>query len=316
LLAAGLGVGGVLRRFSPSSARPAAALAAVVGAALLSLPGNTLTLWPQSALWPTSESIGRGFRLPALWATLRAAPEGHVLMTRSALPLVHGAQWYRPHTHALALAPLEAGRSIVHGTFTHPSPTAALVYRGDAGPRPITELAEQLDGRVLFGRPLADLDAARLNGIAARLGICTIVVLDEDIGIRRAMDMNPELERGHSAPPFLVYTRRARCPLPAPIAPGHWRIALEGEPATWASAHIAYYPLWRAAQEGAPIPTRRGPLGELEVELAHRDRPVDLTYQPSWIEWLGSGLSTATALAWLALVLSPGRAALTRGGRS
>ena len=46
-----------------------------------------------------------------------------------------------------------AGRAIVNGTFTHPSPVAALVYRGDAGPAPITQLVEQLDGRSLFGQP-------------------------------------------------------------------------------------------------------------------------------------------------------------------
>jgi hypothetical protein len=317
LLAAGLGLGRALQllpvRFQP---RPLAAVAAVVGAALLSLPGATLTLWPRPAVWVSFDSIARGFRLPALWTSLRAAPEGHVLIARSGLPLVHGAEWHRPHSHALALVPVETGRAIVHGTFTHPSPTAALVYRGDAGPGAITQLAEQLDGRSMFGRPLADLDATRFNQIADRLGICTIVVLDEDVAVRQVMDANPELERWRSSPPFLVYTRQARCPVPAQVGPGRWRVALEGQPATWVSAHMAFYPLWRAAQAGEPIPTRRGELGELEVKLAHRDYPVELLYRPSWPEWLGSALSAGAALTCLGLLLPRARAALTRGGRS
>jgi hypothetical protein len=313
VLAAGLGLGGAiqhpaLRRLAPL---PVAALAVVLTVIVLSLPGLTLTLWPRPAVWPTFESVARGFRLPALWAALRAAPPGHVLMTRSALPLVHGVEWHRPHTHALALAPLEARRQIVHGTFTHPSPIAALVYRGDAGRGAITQLAEQLDGSVLFGRPLADLDAGTVNGIADRLGICTIVVLDEDIAIRQAMDANPELERWRSSPPFLLYVRRAQCPLPTQIAPGRWQVSLEGEPATWVSAHIAFYPLWRAAQAGGEIPTRRGALGELEVRLALRNHPVDLIYRPATAEWTGASTSAAAALLWLALLLPPVRATLS-----
>jgi hypothetical protein len=97
---------------------------------------------------------------------------------------------YRPHTHVTALAPLLAGRAIVGGTFTHPSPIAALLYRGDAGPGPITRLAEELDGRSLFGRPLESLDAETFNGYAAALGIGVVVALDEDAGRLSFLDDN------------------------------------------------------------------------------------------------------------------------------
>ena len=157
VLAAGLGAAQLIRWLSASRRLPpaAGAIAVVVLLALLAQPGRTLTLWPRPGEWPTYASIERGFRLPALWATLGAGPEGRVLIARSGLPLVHGSAWYRPHSHVTALTPLRAGRPIVHGTFTHPSPVAAFVYRGDAGGGAITMLAEQLDGVALFGRPYA-----------------------------------------------------------------------------------------------------------------------------------------------------------------
>src|SRR5206468_1990563 len=83
------------------------------------------TLGPRTADWPSLRSVERGLRLGDLWTALREAPPGRVLFVRSAVPLVYGApggtQWYRPHTHVTALAPVFAGRVIVHGTFTHPS---------------------------------------------------------------------------------------------------------------------------------------------------------------------------------------------------
>src|SRR5262249_56210235 len=118
-----------------------------------------------------------------------------VLLVRSAVPLVYGSgerhEWYRPHTHVTALAPVFSGRAIVNGTFTHPSPIAALVYRGDAGPGAITRLVEQLDGMSLFGRALDALDAETFNRYADRLGIGLVVAIDEDAGHPRALDATP-----------------------------------------------------------------------------------------------------------------------------
>ena len=313
VLAAGYSAGRFLARFGPLT-RPLWSLGAILVVVILSLPGQVLTVWPHSTAWPTLENVERGFRLPALWTALQAAPEGHVLFTRSGLPLAHGPEWYRPHTHATALAPLGAGRRVIHGTFTHPSPVAALVYRGDAGRGAINELAERLDGNRLFGRPLADLDPETLNGIADRFGICTVVVFDADVLVRHAMEENPEFRQWRSTPPFLLYTRRQPCPLPTEVEPGHWRVTLDGTPGTWVSTRSAYYPLWRATQEGRPLPVRRGSLGELEVRLAASSSPVDLTYRPCAIEWTGVAVSGTAALVGLALLV--GRASSRRVDRS
>src|SRR4030095_2168697 len=114
-------------------------------------------VWATPGAWPSYPATERGLRLPALWAALRAAPPGRVLFVRSGVPLVYSLDWWRPHTHITALTPLRASRAIENGTVTHPSPTAALVYRGTTQGGAITELVERLDGRSLFGRPLATL---------------------------------------------------------------------------------------------------------------------------------------------------------------
>jgi hypothetical protein len=312
LLASSESAGRYLSRVR-AAPRPFWVLGAILALAILSLPGQVLTLWPRSTLWPTLESVERGFRLPELWSALRSTPEGHVLFTRSGLPLTHGTAWYRPHTHATALAPMATGRRVIHGTFTHPSPVAALIYRGDAGRAAITELAERLDGTRLFGRPLTDLDPGTFNAVADRLGISTVVVFDEDMAIRQSMEGNREFELTRSTPPFFVYTRRQSYSLPAEVSPGHWRVTLDGVPGTWVSAHSAYYPLWRAAQKGKPLAVRRGSLGELEVKLAEAGRPVDLIYRPGAVEWGAVAVSGAAALSWLGLLV--GRASWLRPAR-
>src|SRR5207249_18322 len=86
-----------------------------------------------------------------------------------------------PFMPRVALAPAERGRAIVHGTFTHPSPIAALVYRGDADDEPITELTERHDGHTLFGEPLDSLVPSQFNERAERLGIVAVVALDDDV---------------------------------------------------------------------------------------------------------------------------------------
>src|SRR5262249_28746186 len=134
--------------------------------------------------WPSLATLERGLRLTDLWTSLRAAPAGRVLFMRSAIPLVYGSpgprEWYRPHTHVTALTPVFSERAIVNGTFTHPSPIAALLYRGDAGPGAITRLVEQVDGVTLFGRPLEALDAQTFDRYADRLGVSVVIALDED----------------------------------------------------------------------------------------------------------------------------------------
>jgi hypothetical protein len=302
VLAAGRGAGWLIGHPMVSRSIPPAlaSLGAVVVLALLSLPGHTMTLWPRPGEWPSEASVERGFRLPALWEALRAGPEGRTLITRSGLPLVHRGEWYRPHTHITALAPLRAGRPIVHGTFTHPSPVAAFVYRGHAAGGPIETLAEELDGRTLFGRPFADLDAGTFNDVTERLGISTVLVLDEDLPARDLMAANGAFGRQPSSPPFLLYARRTATPIPQETAPGRWQVALDGRPGDWVSARVAYYPLWRADQGGQSRAVRAGRLGELEVRLGASGQPVTLTYRAGWPERAGLAISGTAALALLA----------------
>jgi hypothetical protein len=294
--AAGLGLGKIAMTTRPSMRRWAFALLAVLVLAALSLPGGTLTLWPRGP-WPSYAATARGLGLDELWATLRTAPAGRVLFVRSAVPLVYGTEWYRPHSHITALAPLAAGREIVNGTFTHPSPVAAALYRGRLSPEPIDELVERLDGRSLFGRPLEALDAATFDALADRLGVSLLVVLDEDAPRLSRLDPAQTLTPLRAPRPFLVSARRAPVALPEPLEAGRWRVALRGAPGSWAPARIAYYPLWRAEAAGARLSTRRGPVGDLEVHLERGSATVDLVYAPGLPETAGLALSAVAALA-------------------
>jgi hypothetical protein len=266
----------------------------------LSLIGGTLTLWPRHGVWPSYAATERGLRLTELWATLRAAPPGRILFLRSSVPLAYGTEWYRPHSHITALTPLATGREIVNGTFTHPSPVAAAVYRGTPSRDPIGELVERLDGRSLFGRPLASLDAATFDAHADRLGVSVLVLLDEDAPRLTALDPPRTLTRLRAPEPFLVYARPTLVTLPLELGPGHWRVALDGAPGSWAPTRVAYYPLWRAEAGGTRLATRRGQLGDLEVRLAHGPATVDLFYAPGVPETVGVAISAVSALGWVA----------------
>jgi len=261
-------------------------LAGVLLALVTAWPGQrALTLWPRAAEWPTLGSIERGLRLPDLWAVLREAPAGRVLFVRSAMPLVYGVgsrEWHRPHTHVTALAPLFSSRAIVNGTFTHPSPIAALTYRGDAGPGPITRLVEQLDGVSLFGRPLDALDPEAFARYADTLGVSVVVAIDEDAAHLSFVERSREFVRRESPGPFLIYQRRDAVALPRAAGPGRFTITLAGGPDGWVSTRTAYYPLWRARADGAPIESRRGRDGDLEVKLEPGGgaRAVELDYRP------------------------------------
>jgi len=261
-------------------------LAGVLLAVVAAWPSErTLTLWPRAADWPSLGSIERGLRLTDLWSALREAPAGRVLFVRSAVPLVYGPQgrreWYRPHTHVTALAPVFSGRAIINGTFTHPSPIAALTYRGDAGPGPITRLVEQLDGVSLFGRTLDALEPETFARYADKLGIGVVVATDEDAARLSFVEESRAFARGASPAPFLIYLRRDPVALPRAAGPGRWTITLAGERDGWVSARTAYYPLWRARADGAPIETRRGRDGDLEVKLGPGGgtRAVELAYR-------------------------------------
>ena len=193
----------------------AAGLAATAGLLALGIVGGgepTLTLWPRPNDWPKLEETARGLRLPELWAQLRAAPPGRILFVRSAVPLRFGREWWRPHTHITALTPMFTGREIINGTFTHPSPVAGLIYTGSADNRPITRLVEQLDGNTLFGRPLETLTPAVFDPLAERLGISTVVALEEDRGHLPFVETNPRFSSPRQAGPFLLFALKEKTP--------------------------------------------------------------------------------------------------------
>lgn len=298
VLAAGIGAGLIVLAARGLSTA-LAALGAVALVAALGLSGSSLALWPRAGDWPRAAGIERGLRLPALWSHLAAAPEGRVLFVRSAVPLVFGEAWHRAHTHVTALAPIAASRAIIHGTFTHPSPIAALVYRGDAGPAPVRTLAEQLDGRTLFGQPLTALDAAALHAYTDVLRVSVIVAVDDDVPALVALRDNSIFVRRSASPPFVVYTRARGEALPKPVGRSRWRTPVAAAADGWASAGVAYYPLWRAEQDGEPVATRRGVMGELQVRSRRAATPVDLVYAPAVAEWAGLGVSAAALAAWL-----------------
>lgn len=314
LLAAGVGAVPLARRLEalPFTQRvdvglraPALGLGAAALFALLSIRGDTLMLRPGSAVWPSLISIERGLRVPDLWSLLGRLPEGRILFVRSGVPLVYGVDWWRPHTHVTALAPADADRDIVHGTFTHPSPIAALVYRGDAGRGAITQLAEQLDGHSLFGESLDTLDADRLTVRADRLGVVALVALEDDV-IRLAwVTDNTPFSRRLSFSPFVVFARENPVALPG-ARDGGGRVALTGAPGGWTSARVTYYPLWRAEADGAPLETRRGEDGLLEVRLARASQTVTLRYGPGAPEIVGIALSALALAAWAVLAWKSG----------
>lgn len=301
VLAGGLAVGRLVERAHRRA--PAVALALVVAAVALSWPGQTLTLWAKRSAWPSYESLERGLRLRELWVALKELPPGRILFVRSGVPLVYGAEWWRAHTHVTGLVPMETGRAIVHGTFTHPSPVASFVYRGASARRPVTGLAEQLDGQLLFGRPLETIEIERLDRLAAALGASAVIALDEDAPKLGRLDQSVWFVRQPVAPPFAVYARRAPVVLPEKLGPGHWRFTASRPAGEWSSTLIAYYPLWRAEQAGGALETRAGRVGDLEVRLTRADAPVDLYYGPAFPEKAGVVVSAVAALVWLATLV-------------
>ena len=303
VLAAGFAAGRLLGRLAARLAlsEPAAALIGVATAVAISLAGHdTLTLWPRPGAWPSDATLERGLRLPALWTALRAAPEGRVLFLRSGVPLVFGTEWWRPHTHVTSLAPVRAERAIVNGTFTHPSPIAALVYRGDTGRGPITELVERLDGRTLFGRPLQSLDAATLDVYANRLRISAVVALDEDLPHLTALTDSPRFATRRDEPPFVIWLGSPAA-LPERLDADRWRVRVNPAGDGWASTGVAYYPLWSASVAGASVEIRRGALGDLQARVPTATTTVDLVYRPGVAEWTGVALSAIGVLTWLGL---------------
>src|SRR5262249_55349058 len=165
--AAGLGAGVIVNRVIPARAdprsRPLVALLVIALAAILPDSGvqpPTLSVWPAVDQWPTLEEVTRRHQLDRLWSALRGRTD-RVLFVTSSLRLDKSSAWYAPHSHVTSLMPVWAGREIVGGTFTHPSPIAARFYTGQPmPPARLVTLAEQLDGQRLLGEPWERLSPA------------------------------------------------------------------------------------------------------------------------------------------------------------
>jgi hypothetical protein len=302
VVAAGVASGRLVQRLAARRALPgpAGSVVAIGVAIALSLLGHdTLSVWPRAGAWPSSVTLDRGLRLPELWKALREAPPGRALFVRSAVPIAFGTEWWRPHTHATSLAPLRAGRAIVNGTFTHPSPVAALLYRGDAGPGPITTLVERLDGQSLFGRPLDSLDTATLDRYTRALGISVIVALDEDVPRLPVLADHPRFASRRSEPPFVLWMGPAVA-LPRPVGIDRWIVTVQSPLGGWASVGRAYYPLWHASASHTPLATHRGEDGDLQVLVPPGPTTLELSYAPGGVERAGVALSALGVLAWVA----------------
>lgn len=291
---------------------PAGAATAMLGAALVLSGGSpepSLSLWPWRGQWPTYAETVRGTRMDVLWQVLRDAPPGRVLFLRSGVKLDYRPEWWRPHSHLTALTPVETGRAIVNGTFTHPSPIAGLLYTGSADAKAITALVEERDGAFLFGQPLAALTAGDLSRWMDLLAISAVVTTDADGELSALLDSPADFLRPRAVGPFRVYLSRVPRTLPAPSGAQTWRLTPPAGARGWIAAGFAYSPLWQAAAGGRSLATRRDALGMLEVDAPGGDGPIMLHHAPGAAEKVGVAV-TALSAVLLAAALA------RRAGRS
>jgi hypothetical protein len=297
VIGASLGVPGLAARLP--RIRPAGvAFVLIMGAILLS-PGSgepALSLWPMRGQWPKYDEVARGDRLDALWETLRDAPPGRVLFLRSAVRLDYLPEWWRPHSHIIALTPIETGRGIINGTFTHPSPIAGLLYTGSAENRPITMLVEERDGVSLFGRPLESLTAESFRTWADKLGISVVVASEEDAGRLGFLEAGADFSPPRAIGPFRIYVARAPRILPQRTGLQSWRLASPSG-AGWRAAGFAYSPLWSAESGGRSLPTRRDAAGMLEIDGPGGASDITLHHIPGVAERIGTLVSALSAAA-------------------
>jgi hypothetical protein len=228
---------------------------------------------------------------------------GHdrVLFLTSALRLTPDPAWYSPHSHVLSLAPLLAGREIVHGTYTHPAPVAARFYTGQAiPPARIDTLAEQLDGqRRVLGQPLARLSPEAFEAFARRLRVGTVVVPVGDT--ERTAFLGDRYAVAARVAGFAVFERRER-PWPRfeRITHRRYRVAVPATGGVWIPTGIAAYPLWQAKSGHGRLETRTDAWGLLEFRVPIDVFEAELVYAEGAVEWLGVALSLLGAGGWIA----------------
>jgi hypothetical protein len=305
LFAAGLGVGGILARLTarrPAGlGRPVTALATVL--LILLAAGSrrsepTLTAWPseRERLWPQLEEVSRGHGLDRLWSALRGTDRA--LFLTSSLRLDADRAWYAPHSHVPSLAPLLAGREIVHGTYTHPSPLAARFYAGTASPpRRIETLAERLDGQRLLGQPLDRLSPEAFEAFARRLRIATVVVPAADA--ERVPFLRDRYAPARTAAGFVLFERKDRpWPRVERITHRRFRVLVPATGGVWVPTGIPAYPLWQAKSGHGPLPTRADAWGLLEFQVPIDVFEAELVYGEGALEWSGLAVTALGLLAW------------------
>ncbi len=305
LWAAGLGVGSVIalltgprarRRARPLIALGVIALVALVPARAGSEPA--LVLWPRAGQWPSWDELSRRHHLPDLWRVLRGRPD-RVFFATSALPLGPGSAWYGPHSHAFSLAPVFAGREIVHGTFTHPAPLAARFYTGSAAlPVRLPILAEQLDHARLLGQPWEQVTADAFDAFARRLRIATVVM--PSALASRAPFLGDRYVASSEVAGLTIFERRDRPWAEVErITHRRYRVLVSPTGGVWIPTGIPAYPLWRARARHGALETRTDAWGMLEFRVPLDVFEAELVYGEGPLEWLSLALTLVGGVVWL-----------------
>ena len=324
--AAGLGAGVTVDRLVPARAdprsRPLVALLVIALAAVLPDRGvhpSTLSIWPAADEWPTFQEVSYRHQLDRLWNALRGGTD-RVLFVTSSVRLDKNPVWYAPHSHVMSLTPLRAGREIVGGTFTHPSPIAARFYTGQATPPArLVTLAEQLDGQRLLGEPWERLSGEVFDRFARRLRIGTVVVPSGDAA--RARFLGPSYAPAGEAAGFTLFERRDRpWPRVERITSRRYRVLVSPTGGVWIPTGIAAYPLWQVKSAAGRLETRVDDWGFLEFRVPVDLFEAELVYSEGWLEWSALILFAISAGAWLVWAVRPLAPSavprVRRGGRS
>jgi len=311
LWAGGLGWAWMVSRIFRNRA-PLASLAAV--ALLAVTPQNhrdpDLTLWPSRQPWPTLRQVETRFQIPVLREALQSAPPGRILFSASGIRLEEGDEWYLPHSHLFAMIPIQTGREIINGTFTHPSPIAGLVYTGSARPKGILQLVEELDGRQLFGQTSAQLDPGRLKHILTQLKVSTLVVPNSDSQLIARLEESNLFKQAVVAGAFRLFY------LSEPVNTPIWRdrrtlqFRVPASTGEWAGTGLFAYPLWSATDQNGVLAVRESPERLLEVFVPPgKNVIVTLRYREGAVEWAGLGLTILSLTVWLTVTLHQRRRA-------
>jgi hypothetical protein len=198
------------------------------------------------------------------------------------------------------MIPIQTNREIINGTFTHPSPIAGLVYTGNARPRGILQLVEELDGRQLFGQASVQLDLGRLKHLLSVLKVSTVVVPNSDSALLARLKQSNLFKPAVEVGAFQLFYFRE--PVNIPIRQDHRALHLTVPASTgeWVGTGLFAYPLWSATGPNGPLATRESPERLLEVYVPpENDAIVTLRYREGAVEWVGLGLTILSLAVWI-----------------